>query len=35
VQAFFRECASNDADRAVRCHELLVNLTKDGGIGSA
>jgi hypothetical protein len=35
VQEFFRECVSNDADRAVRCHELLVNLTKDGGIGSA
>lgn len=33
VQDFIRKCASDDADRAVQCHKLLVQLTKDGGIG--
>ena len=33
VREFVEQCQSQDADRAVRCHELLVKLTKDGGIG--
>ena len=33
VQEFFRQVAEQDAQRAVRCHELLRNLTKDHGIG--
>ena len=31
VQAFFRQCAEQDAERARRCHELLGQLT--GGSG--
>lgn len=27
VRAFFDECASADADRANRCHELITQLT--------
>jgi hypothetical protein len=30
VAAFIRQCQQQDADRAVRCHELLRDLTKDG-----
>lgn len=30
VAAFIRECQEQDAQRAVRCHELLVALTSDG-----
>lgn len=30
VVAFIRECQEQDAQRAVRCHELLASLTKDG-----
>jgi hypothetical protein len=30
VVAFIRQCQEQDARRAVRCHELLVSLTKDG-----
>lgn len=33
VVAFIRQCAEQDAQRAVRCHELLGNLTKDHGLG--
>jgi hypothetical protein len=32
VAEFIRTCQQQDADRAVRCHELLGQLTK-GGIG--
>ena len=32
VREFIEQCRSQDADRAVRCHELLRDLTK-GGIG--
>lgn len=35
VRAFFEEVARQDAQRAVRAHELLRTLTKGGGIGSA
>jgi hypothetical protein len=34
VIAFFRECQEQDAQRAVRCHDLLGRITK-GGIGSS
>lgn len=27
VQAFFRQCAEQDAERAQKCHELLGQLT--------
>lgn len=30
VEAFIRECQDQDAQRAIRCHELLRDLTKDG-----
>jgi len=33
VRDFVEQCRSQDADRAIRCHELLKKLTKDGGIG--
>jgi hypothetical protein len=33
VKQFIEECAGQDAQRAVRCHELLGQLTADGGIG--
>lgn len=32
VQAFFRQCAQQDADRAQRCHELLGQLTGEAGL---
>ncbi len=35
VRAFFEEVARQDADRALRAHDLLRSLTKGGGIGSA
>ena len=33
VAEFIRQCQEQDAGRAVRCHELLRDLTKSGGIG--
>jgi hypothetical protein len=33
VQEFLRQVQQQDAERAVRCHELLRELTKDHGIG--
>lgn len=34
VREFFEQCASHDAWRAQRCHELLAKLTGGGkGIG--
>jgi hypothetical protein len=33
VRQFIEEVRSQDAQRAVRCHELLVELTKSGGLG--
>jgi len=33
VRAFFEQVASEDAARAVKCHELLGKLTASGGIG--
>ncbi|HSJ47150.1 MAG TPA: hypothetical protein VK923_20960 [Euzebyales bacterium] len=30
VEAFIRECQDQDAERAIRCHDLLRDLTKDG-----
>ena len=33
VVAFIEQCKSQDSERAVRCHELLRDLTKEGGIG--
>ncbi len=32
VQSFFRQCAQQDAERALKCHELLGQLTGDGGL---
>ncbi|MBW3603471.1 MAG: hypothetical protein KY460_00955 [Actinobacteria bacterium] len=34
VESFIRECQEQDAQRAVRCHELLTALTKDSGLSS-
>jgi hypothetical protein len=33
VQDFTRQLQQEDSGRAIRCHELLTQLTKDGGIG--
>lgn len=33
VEAFFRQVKEQDSARAVRCHELLTELTKGSGIG--
>ncbi len=33
VEAFIKQCKDQDAQRAIRCHELLVGLTKGSGIG--
>ena len=33
VQEFIRSIQEQDSQRAVRCHELLGQLTKDHGIG--
>jgi GNAT superfamily N-acetyltransferase len=33
VQDFIRQIKEEDAGRAIRCHELLTQLTKGGGIG--
>ncbi len=32
VQSFFQQCAQQDAERAIKCHELLGQLTGDGGL---
>ena len=33
VEEFIRQTKAQDAERALRCHELLKELTKDHGIG--
>lgn len=32
VERFIRQCQEEDAQRAVRCHELLRDLTKGHGL---
>ncbi len=32
VQAFFQQCAQQDAERAQKCHLLLGQLTGDSGL---
>jgi hypothetical protein len=32
VQAFFKQCAEQDAERARTCHRLLGQLTSSGGL---
>ena len=32
VAQFITECARQDGERARRCHELLYQLTKEGGL---
>lgn len=34
VSQFIRECQEQDAQRAIRCHELLRELTKDQGLST-
>lgn len=34
VAQFIRECQEQDAQRAIRCHELLRALTKDHGLST-
>ncbi len=34
VIAFVRECQEQDAQRAVRCHQLLGQLTSEDGLSS-
>jgi hypothetical protein len=33
VRDFIRQLQQEDSGRAIRCHELLTQLTKDRGIG--
>jgi hypothetical protein len=33
VADFVRECKRQDAERAIRCHDLLRQLTRGSGIG--
>ena len=33
MQDFIRQLQQEDSGRAIRCHELLTQLTKGGGIG--
>jgi hypothetical protein len=33
VVAFIRQCQEQDSQRAIRCHELLRDLTKEHGLG--
>ena len=33
VADFIRQCQQQDSNRAVRCHELLTQLTRGRGIG--
>jgi hypothetical protein len=33
VVQFIEQCKAQDSERAVRCHQLLGQLTKTGGIG--
>jgi hypothetical protein len=33
VAEFISQCKAEDSQRAVRCHELLKDLTRGGGIG--
>jgi hypothetical protein len=33
VVEFIRQCQTQDSERAVKCHELLAQLTGNGGIG--
>ncbi len=35
VQAFFQQCAQQDAERARKCHGLLGQLTGNGGLSSS
>jgi hypothetical protein len=35
VVDFIRQCQEQDSQRAIRCHELLRDLTKDHGLGGA
>ena len=35
VVAFFRQCQQQDAERALRCHELLGAVTKSGGLSAS
>ena len=32
VQEFFRACQQQDAERALRCHQLLGQITSGGGL---
>jgi hypothetical protein len=33
VADFVQQCKQQDAERAIRCHDLLRQLTRGGGIG--
>ena len=35
VIEFFRQCQEQDAQRALRCHELLGAITKTGGLSGS
>ena len=35
VRSFFEQCAQQDAERAQKCHELLGQITAQGGLGSS
>jgi hypothetical protein len=35
VRQFFEECAQQDAQRALKCHQFLGQLTTKAGLGSS
>ena len=35
VVSFIRECQEQDSQRAIRCHELLGQLTSEGGLSAS
>ncbi len=35
VQAFFEQCAKQDVERALKCHELLGQLTSEGSLSAS
>ena len=35
IAKFFEQVMSEDSDRAARCHDFLMELTKDNSVGTA
>ena len=35
VASFIRQCQEQDSQRAIRCHELLGQMTREGGLSAS